>query len=128
MIKKTLILNTLILSFSLTFNLYTDFGFALNSDMFLISWLLFYSVILPITLITCILTHNKTSVELSKISLITFVLYLISTLLSGINIIDFEKFVILGDGATKYIITAFFVICFIVSLLSFFLFQLRIKK
>lgn len=118
----------IILILSSIFNYYKDFGFALSSDIIMMLWLMFYLFVLPITLITCVFVRNKSSLELSKISLISFVLYLVSTLLSGVNLVDFQKFIIIGDRATRYVISVIYLICFITSLLSFLLFQLKIRK
>lgn len=126
--KKIIILTILILSLSLTFNHYTDFGFSLNSDVLIILWITFYSIVLPISLIMCVFYRKKNFLELSQISFISLILYLITTLLSGINFIDFQRLMILGDWATRYVISAIFLLCFFTSLLSFFLFRLKIKR
>jgi len=117
---------TLLLSSLL--NYYTDFVFLLNSDILIFIWLIFYSIMLPIGLMVGVYIKYKSTLNLFKNSLYTFMLYLISVFISGLNFLDFKNFEILGDGATRFIIKIIFTICFVSSLISFCFFQFKNRK
>ena len=117
----------IVLFLSTIFNSYTVFGFLvdINSNRIQGFWLLFYAIILPVKSMTLVFNKYKAFSNFHKYNLFVFFTYFFSTLISGIGFFDFKNFVILGDGATKYIIGVIYFISFISIVSSFVFFQLK---
>jgi hypothetical protein len=60
-------------------------------------------------------------------SLFVFVVYLLSVFVSAFESFDFKDFTILGDGATKFVISSILIVCFISACSSFFFAQIKNK-
>ena len=118
----------LILLLSTVLNYYTDFGFLLKHEIFIIIWLLFYTIIFPISSMFYVFEKYKSTRKLFSISLYVIISYLLSALLSGFNFFNFKTYVVEGDGATKFVVQVIFVVCFLSSMGSLIVFQIINKK
>lgn len=125
---KNIYIGLTILLFSSILNYYTDFSFLLNSDILIFLWLLFYSIILPIGLMSYAFGKYKSTSNLFRINLSIFLLYLISVFFSSLGLLDYKKFEIEGDGATRYVIRIILCICFVSSFLTLLFFLNKSKK
>lgn len=117
-----------ILLFSTMINYYTDFGFSLESETLIGLWLLFYAVILPISLMSYVFNKYRASLDFCKTNLCVSLSYLLSLFLSSLDFLDFKNFVIRGDGATQYVVKIIFTVCFVSSFTSFLFFQIKNQK
>lgn len=127
---KTIYTYLIVLFISSIFNCYTVFGFLvdINSNRIQGFWLLFYAIILPVKSMTLVFNKYKAFSNFHKYNLFVFFSYFFSTLISGIGFFDFKNFVILGDGATKYIIGVIYFTCFISAFSSLVIFQWKSRS
>ncbi|MBW1654406.1 hypothetical protein [Flavobacterium quisquiliarum] len=129
---KIIYLYSAILFLATIFNCYTDFGFSLvsKSEKITLLWFFLYNIILPIKLMSFVYGKYKVSSNFYRYSFFAALAYMFSVLVSGISFFDFRKFILLGDGETKYVLGVIYFISFVSIVSSFLFFQVknRIKK
>lgn len=124
--KKGYLIIVLLLSISSYLNFYSDWSFLLNIEIVSFVWLLFYTLIFPITLIKYVYKNCTELNNFIKNGLTIIILYSISIFSSSLNFFDIKNFQLSGDGASKFVIEIILTTSFL-SILSSFLYYL-IKK
>lgn len=127
--KKNYLVIILICTAIIIVNYCTDFMFMTNNESLIFIWTFINIVVFPIWITNYTYRIAKLNMMNNFIfnSLLVIISYLSTYLIPFIDYFNFQTFTLNGDGATKAILTGILFIGLIVTLITLFIFHLKLK-